>query len=85
MDSTATLDLVSSKNSLRKDQNGRAAKRFDILAKFVASFMEDFESIQNLPVEVVTSLLHGVSSCLLQVLVVSSLSILPVFVVIIRH
>ena len=85
MDSTTILDLVSSKNSLRKDQNGRAAKRFDIHAKFVASFVKDFESIQNLPVEGVTSLLQGVSSCLLQVLVVSSISILLVFVVIIRH
>lgn len=63
MDSTTILELVSSKNSLRKDQNGRAAKRFDILAKFVASFVKDVESIQNIPVEGVTSLLHAVSSC----------------------
>ena len=62
------LKYFSSKNSLKTDLNGRAAKRFDIhiydiiLAKFEVSFTGDSEGIQNLPFARVACLLRGNSS-----------------------
>ena len=50
---TTILNMFSSKNSLKEDLKRRVAKQFDIhntrQVQFEASFIGDFERIQNLP------------------------------------
>ena len=64
IDSTTILNMLSSKSILKnkKTVERLSGLRYIILAKFKASFMGDFERIQNLPFPRVACLLHGNSS-----------------------